>query len=231
MTMGKLRDALRAKYPNARAAIIALGLDPELLNPKHLATDSKTRKLVVDSAASFQREIGNPEPEMADGMADLGDEEAEQSLDAEETEADPDEREFRKWRMKELGRRLMDEKGFTLDQVRDLLRHPDFPQNALGESRSEQITEDAEVVLKDLVGMGGGPLTEARDRRKMAKDAAHRRRFNRMFPDAQRLEPRPGDFANYGDQPEPTLAMDEQSDGADGRFAEWYPMLANLRVE
>jgi DNA-binding transcriptional MerR regulator len=156
-----------------------------------------------------------------DGMVD----------DAEEGEPDPDEREFRKWRMKELGRRLMDEKGFTLDQVKSLLRHPDFPQNALGESRSEQITEDAEVVLKDLVGMGGGPLTEARDRRKMAKDAAHRRRFNRMFPDAQRLEPRPGDFANYGDQPEPTLAMDEQSDGADGRFAEWYPMLANLRVE
>jgi hypothetical protein len=76
--------------------------------------------------------------------------------------------------------------------------------------------------------MGGGANVtygpKATDR-KLALDAKRERRerrdFLKRFPEAARLESRPGDFANFGDQPEP-LAMDE-ADADDSEFFKMFP--------
>jgi hypothetical protein len=241
--MGRLAIALKQKYPNAKAALKALGLDESLLDAGKLALDHK-RKLVVDEGGERLGE--EPEPHQAafrhlqhlltqvlpagedreiamhhlesllgntvggDGMADLGDEEAEQSLDEEDPDRDEQQRAKRREVMKMIAEKGRDEWGWDEEQVRREIAR--FPRNGLHHMNAAVFGEDAEAVLKEL-GMG------SKDRKRMAKDAAHRR-FDEWYPDAARLRGSPSDMANYGDR-EP-LAMDEMSAEEADRFEAWY---------
>jgi DNA-binding transcriptional MerR regulator len=217
--MGRLAEELKKRFKTPQEAMARLGIDSALLGDEW-STKARAR---VSAAKRGMAIDGLPDDadveEFHDSVKLVDDDDENEEA---ESEMDPAEaREFRRWRMKELGRRLMYEKGFTLDQVRDLLRHPDFPQNALGESRSEQITEDAEVVMKELEGMGSGPLPvyedmpKAKDR-KMARDAAHR--FNEWY-DVARLAGSDMSHRYSGREP---IAMDEMSAEDADRFERWY---------
>lgn len=126
--------------------------------------------------------------------------------------------------------------GFTEDMIRDVLA--DFPKNGLEHMNGAVFDEDLEHALEG-VGTGGTnvyrEMLQSKDRHKQAHDERRERRerrdFLKRFPEAARLEGRPGDFANFGDR-EP-LAYDEQQSTADddARFNEWFPGAARIRCE
>ena len=238
--MGKLGDALRAKYPSAKAAIIALGLDPALLDSKHLANDAKQRArreaakrgMAIDgigtpeelraardlTGEAFEREQRRLDRELEDGMVDDEEEEGGKS--------DEENRAIRRECMKLLAAKGRDEWGWDEEKLRhEIMTFPRTGLHHLGGA----LDEDSENLLEEL-GMGNGPtsiyerMPQSKDRkRRMAKDA----KLMATQLGLDRLTPKGNELVNFGDR-EP-LAMDGADD--DGSFAEFYPSASRIRCE
>lgn len=234
--MGKLGDALRAKYPSAKAALVALGLDPSLLDVKRLAHDSKHRgrdgALFDDqdpemraardlTGEEFEREQRRLDRELEDGLVDDDQEEEDPRrwlMHDHEEEPPPDEElaARRRWWMKRAGDYML-KHGQDEAAVRDALS--DFPRNGL---EHMALDDDVETVMERLTGMGGSSTTgpgyenspKAGDRKRRARDRRMARDEVRKHFGTDRLEGRGSDMCNFGDRAEPELAMDEQQNAA-----------------
>lgn len=234
---GMVSDAKRRA--RRAAAKKGLAIDASVLSP-----DAPNQSALTMLEAMLAEHLQGSEFEKAQRLLEQIQHEAGVEHDGEvvdEREDEPDEdrdeqqRAKRREVMKMIAERARDEWGYSEDQLREEIVQ--FPRNGL-EHLGRALDEDAESVLEELGLMGGGPLPAYRDKatdrkrrahdRKLALDAKRerleRRDFLKRFPEAARLESRPGDFANFGDQPPPEpLAMDDQqSDGDDHRFEAWF---------
>ena len=215
--MGKLRDALRRKYPNAKAAMRALGLDESLLDAERLAYDGKRRG---DSGLPDEADVEAFHDSVRLVDDDDENEEAESEMDPAVA------REFRRWQMKKLGDQLVRDKGWTHDQVREMFEHPDFPKTGIetGGAGGGALAEDIDHVMSELEGASNKPTSDRRKR--MARDRALARDEVRKHFGTARLEPRANEMTNWGDQP--TLAYDERED--DGSFDQFYPSAKHIGI-
>jgi hypothetical protein len=233
--MGALARALKAKYRTPREALKALGLDETLLDVEKLAFDAKRAR---DGGVMEEIMREHPGAERywdkgpkADAMADLGDEEDK-----------PDEREKRREFMKRAAGMLAKhggvaygrEGGLGEDEIRSVLSRLSMPKNALAGGMGGELAEDIDFAMADLAGMGGTGLSsnepKVEDRKRQARDARDRARARRRFG-LDRLEGRPSDMCNYGDQAQPKLAMDEEiAAGNADSFNSFFPGAARIRT-
>ena len=249
--MGKLAEELKKRFRTPKDALRALGLPEDLLSPAQLAKDSKLKRgrdgALSDRDAemraardlhgeAFEKEQRRLDRELEDSMID----DQESEPEAAEGVSPERRREVRRMSMGFAARDCL-ERGMSEDETREHLESVwPMPNNALeggmggelaeDDEESASIAEDIDFTMKALEGMGGSATSEyededmlqSKDRKRMAKDARLARdSFDRMFPDARRLD---GSDAShrYGDQPEPTLAMDGSSAADDDRFEAWY---------
>ena len=265
--MGRLAEELKKRFRTPKDALLRLGLDPTLLDIKHLASDAKQRAR-REAARKGMAIDGIGTPEELRAARDLHGEEFEREqrrIDNQMTEEgmvedwrdeigptleEMAEKHGRRATMDRFSRFLSDKAGWSHDQIHEMLKAWPLPKNALeggmgGELAGDDeeraaLAEDIDWTMAQLTGEGGSSTTgpgyedspKAGDKRrahdrKLALDAKRERNFLRRFPEAARLQARPGDFCNFGDrQPEP-LAMDEADDS---EFFKMFPMARRLGV-
>jgi hypothetical protein len=253
---GKLGDALRKKYRSPREALRALGLDESLLDASRLAFDRKARDGVLSPDAPNQSALTMLETMLAEHLQGSELEKAQRLLEAIQHEAgidhgaeeedgmvdddreempDEEKRLFRCWQMKGLADHCIGEKGWTTNDVREMFAHPDFLLKSgieTGGAGGGALAQDIDWTMEQLEGMGGTATSgyEPKADRRMAKDKRRKlaldRKRQREYFGMDRLEPRRGDFCNYGDQP--TLAYDESADDGDSD-SEFFKMFPEAR--
>lgn len=247
--MGKLAEALKAKFKTPKDAMVALGLDPELIAVKRLAADSKRGRdgaLFDDqdpemraarelSGEAFEKEQRRMDRQLENNMADDDEEEPESGGISPERR-----RHVRKMCMNFKARDCL-ERGMSHDEIRDELESTwPMPKNALegggelagDDERAAEIAEDIDFTMKALEQMGGSATSQyeeadmQQEDKHMAKDRRRQLALDRKreleYLGLDRLTPKGNDFCNYGDRPEPRLAMDEATSDAAAEVDSWF---------
>ena len=241
--MGRLAEELKKRFRRPQDALKALGLPEDLLSPAQLAKDSKLKARDSDLGDVMRDNPGaESEWDMGPDMTKDWRDEIGPTLE------EMAEKHGRRATMDRFSRFLSDKAGWSHDQIHEMLKAWPLPKNALeggvcGELAGDDeeraaLAEDIDWTMAQLTGEGASSTTgpgyedspKAGDKRrahdrKLALDAKRERNFLRRFPEAARLQARPGDFCNFGDrQPEP-LAMD----GADADDSEFFKMFPEAR--